>query len=212
MKSIQQLIEYLVSKGDPDSKRLYDALKQIDDNTKELNGGIDNSEKKNMKYYCLAEINTYVSIGPGVSQTIAFDLTNYPQFGNMHDNVINNTKFFIRRNGVYNFSAHISLLRETSGATTGYIVLSVQLFRNGGLYKNFPVLEYPGDATDYMYESVSGVIYCYKDDYFIVVVQNSTNISFGLHTGPKSKFGISERMEDLNPSEYGLLDPSANMR
>lgn len=214
MRSIQQLIQYLLSKGDTDSKRLFDTLKQTDDNMLEVVNRVTNLEKKNMRYFSLSRLDVAQNVPSTATITVIWYGTNYPQFGNMHSDTVENTKIHIRRNGVYYIGLWVAL-DSTVPATVGFIQIAIVITRaNGTPYRywtnmTYPQLPGPVGMHTYVQKTLSAIEYMNVDDYITVTIWNMTDENFSLYDG---QIAVSERMEDLDPSQYGLLDPSANMR
>jgi hypothetical protein len=205
MKSIKTLVQEV---NVTQRRKEYDAYNILDDNIFELLNRIEKLEAKNLKYHCRvhSDANQAIPTGPGAALT--FNVTEYPQFGNMHDNTIDNTKIFIKRNGVYHVSAEIQW--EASAAGTLRQV-QIRITRNAGTFiacsqriPNANIITSINCATS---------LFLYRDDYVEVLgTQDSGGPLNSTANYPRPFLEVTERMEDLYPSEYGLLDPNKNMR
>jgi hypothetical protein len=210
MQSIKSLIQELNTK---EQSKLFNAFKILDDNNQELLNRIKAIEKRNLKYYCRVGRGSNQDIPDNAYTAINFDITDYPQFGNMHDNVRDNEKIFVRRTGVYHLSAGVSLESDTAGTErrlaiavngvriceTNYIVHALNIgprlsvSTNAYLYEN-------DNVTALLYQNSGGILVN------VFVAGLVGRISFMPH------LVVTERREDLDPSQYGLLNPEANMR
>lgn len=192
-----------------DRKVIYTSLAQCDLNFKEFGARLDKLEAKNLKYHCRAYSNVAVNIvGTGASVQIPLNQTEYPQFGNMHDDTNNNNTIFIRRNGVYTCSCGVQWQPNSAGGR----ILVIDLIR-GGATRSIAVTSISNMlAGQGQWQNVSTTYYLYEGDQVRLRVNNTSGVALDvLGTYPFSPYlSVTERMEDLDPSEYGLLDPNAN--
>ncbi len=210
MRSITQLIQQ-INKDDSERRREYDAFKQLDDNIIELQNRIANIEKKNMRYFCRVFRTTNQSINTGVLTAIVFDATEYPQFGNMHDNVITNNRMAVHRNGVYHLYAGAHFANSAAGTIR---TLSILLTRNGVAVSIAETSFGPTGGANPVHLAISTGHYLYRGDFLQLAVVHDAGVALDIISDPPHSpyLAAVERLEDLNPSEYGLLDPNANMR
>ena len=96
MRSIKGFVEQVRK----DRPLEFDAYNILEKNNQELQKRINALEKKNLKYYVRAWRSSNQSINNNTATYIDFNATLYPQYGDMHDNVNDDDKVFIRRNGV----------------------------------------------------------------------------------------------------------------
>lgn len=216
MRSILNLIGHLKTK---DRAREYDAFSVLDENVKKLENKIGNIEKKNMRYFCRAELVSLVDILPA-GTIIPWDATIYPQFGNMHDNAINNSRIYIRRDGVYYITCTVAI-RWTGDPNPGFFHdLYIAVFRNGAnIYIDWARIVVTPVEGFHVLLDLATQYYCYINDYIEVSIYNNSGAlgvweitPFSTHGAHVPSLCVSERLEDLDPSEYGLMDPNANMR
>lgn len=212
MRSITQLIQE-INKDDPERKREYDAFKQLDDNIIELNNSILALEKKNMRYYCRAYRAASFTIPNLAVTAIPLDRTEYPQFGNMHSDTVENTKIWIRRSGVYHISGGLTWSSSSAG-TYRYLHIRLVSSKTGTVHlcsNGAPPMAVGAPNA----LNVACSYYLYEGDYIELTANQDSGAGGAsvLILYPESPFlAVAERMEDLDPSQYGLLDPSANMR
>lgn len=209
MKSIKSLIQELNL-----LRNTYEfkSLSVIDDHITKLENRVNAIEKRNMRYYARAYSEVVQNIPGGVTTVILLERTEFPQFGNMHDNVNVNSQMYIRRNGVYYISAGIHLSVSLAGT---YRDFHIDLSRNGvpvtlAGHSSPPL----GAAGALLHLHTSTVYYLYVGD--LIYLSLIHNAPAGLSTVPEYPhspyLAVSERMEDLDPSQYGLLNPEANTR
>lgn len=210
MKSIQELIQQINKEESKERKREYDTFRQLDDNILELNDRIINLEKKNLKYFCRAYKEADHSAPTGIS-TVPLDKTEHPQFGNMHSNTIENTKIWIRRDGVYHISGGVVFAASAAGSVRGVLI---RLTSSRGVFY-IASLQMPPLAAPAQPSPEAGTsYYLYEGDYLELQVNQNTGVNLDvLALYARSPFlSVTERMEDLDPSQFGLLDPNANTR
>lgn len=210
MKSIKALIQELNVLRNTNE---YKSLSLIDEHIKGLEDRVGNIEKRNMRYFVRAYNTAIQTIpGGGVVTALTFNSTEHPQFGNMHSNTITPAQFFIRRDGVYYMSGGVHMAVSNAGT---YREIHVGLVRNGVTVTLAGQTSPPlGAAGAFLHLHISSIHYLYRDD--VVFLAMSHNVAAGLDTVPEYPhspyFAVSERMEDLDPSQYGLLNPEANTR
>lgn len=209
MKSVKSLIQELNFKRDSWE---FKALSLIDDHVSILEAKVKALESRNMRYFVRAHKTTVTVVAANVLTAIAFNATEYPQFGNMHDNTVQPARIYIRRNGVYNMFGAVQF--ESSAGGT-YREVGIYLIRNGvttalAIHSNGPL----GAAGVSLHLPVSTAHYLYVDDIIFLAVLHDTapNLDIEIDYPHSPYLAVSERMEDLDPSQYGLLNPEANMR
>lgn len=188
----------------------YEAFKLLDININELLVRVEKLEARNMRYYCYAYRGSDQTIANNTPTFINFTGTVYPQFGNMHDNTNNNDGIYIRRNGVYYLSGAVVFASSAGG---GNRLLAIDIIRGGTTITPVaPTITVTPAGTQRL--NCSTMYYLYVDDIVkLRVLQTSggpLDVSFFSTDTPN--LIVSERMEDLDPSQYGLLNPEANMR
>lgn len=208
MKSIKGLIQGLKIEERADE---FNAFKIMDDNFQTVQERLDALEKRNLKYFCAVHRTTVQVIPQNVKTNIEFDFTEHPQFGNMHDNANTNERVYIRRNGVY----HISGGLQFEGSSAGTIrELAIVLVRGLNTYELTDETHGPLTGNAPLHMSIATSFYLYTGDYITLAATH--DVAGGLDVEvdyPHSPcLRVAERMEDLSPDEYGLLDPDANMR
>lgn len=213
MKSIKSLIEELNLLR---NSWEYKSLSLVDEHMTLLENRINNIEKRSMRYFCSARATIVQTIPTGVATAVTFNTTEYPQFGNMHDNVRDNDKVFIRRNGVYSISCGF-MFELGVGAPVHNEIMLLGLFRNGVQYYIGIDQYHQGHPVYYRSMDVAIDYYCYEMDILQMFVYHDTGVmpldSYVGNPLHRSVYlSASERMEDLNPSQYGLLNPEQNMR
>lgn len=209
MKSIKSLIQELNL-----LRNTYEfkSLSIIDEHITALENRISNIEKRNMRYFVRVYSEIVQTIPTGVLTALLFERTEYPQFGNMHSNTIVPSRIHIRRNGVYYISGCAHMAVSNAGT---YREISINLIRNGIIYTLCGQTSPPlGAAGAFLHLSTSTMYYLYDGDDIFLAIQH--NVAAGLDTFPEyphsPTLAVSERMEDLYPFEYGLLNPEANTR
>lgn len=206
MKSIKSLIQETKVKG---LDKEHEALKIIDDNFMEIFNKIRNLEERNLQYYCSVHHSATVAYAAGTS-ILPFNSTNYPQYGNMHDNTNNNDKIFIRRSGVYVVAGELQL-----GATGGGTFRTIAVRYNRG---GVPIVAVstrvlaPAGAVMIAINCATAV-YLYAGDTVELIFAHDAGVNIDVTANfPRPSLVVMERREDLVPSEYGLLNPDENMR
>lgn len=209
MKSIKALIQELNVLRNTNE---YKYLSLIDEHISSIENRIDNIEKRNMRYYCRVYRNAIQTIPNGVLTAIVFNQTEYPQFGNMHDNVNSNNQIHIRRDGVYYITGGVQFASNSSGT---YREVGIYLIRGGvtaalAIHSNGPL----GAVGVSLHLPVSTVYYLRVGDSLFLGVLHNVVAGLDIEVDfPHSPYlAASERMEDLSPDQYGLLNPEANMR
>lgn len=209
MKSIKSLIQELnILRNTWEFK----SLSLVDEHIAALEDRVNNIEKRNMRYFCRAYSSAVQAIPNGVLTAINFEKTEHPQFGNMHDNTVQPSRIYIRRNGVYYISTGTHLSLSAAGT---YREISISLIR-GGVVSTLAGQSSPplGAAGAFLHLHTSTIYYLYIGDIISTTVIH--NVAAGLDTVPEYPhspyLAVSERMEDLDPSQYGLLNPEANTR
>lgn len=207
MKSIKSLIQELnLLRGTWEFK----AMSLVDEHITELESRVRNLEARNMKYFCKAIRTTVQTIPIGVLTNINFDSTVYPEFGNMYNNV-NPARIWIRRSGVYCMFACVQF--EASNVGT-YREIEIDRVRNGVIGSIVGHSSGPAGGTAALHLSVAAVDYLYEGDYLTLAVLHNANpdLDIEAHGEHSPVLAVSERMEDLDPTQYGLLNPERNMR
>ena len=188
---------------------LYQAFVVADDNIRELLARITKLEERNLRYFCRAKHSTTQVIPNNATTTVNLNTTDYPQFGNMHDNTANNDKIYIRRDGVYYITANVVFDVNATGIRQANIALT----RNGAT----TAIAVDRDAA---FATLGGILnpatmyYCREGDYIqLQVFQNSGgNLDLLQVSDYSPTLLVSERREDLYPFQYGLLNPELNTR
>jgi len=204
MKSIRDLVIEIKT----ERPKEFNAFNIIDDNIKDLLSRVEALEKRNLQYYSYAYSNNNQSLTTGVVTPINLELTQFPQLGNMHDNVNDNDKIFIRRNGIY----VVSGISRIAANATGQRQIIIQLIRSGATFRvaNSQIL--PNAAYDSTL-SACGIQYLYVGDYLqLCLYQDSGGPlnSLAVPANIMPRLVVMERKEDLDPSQYGLLNPDSN--
>ncbi len=210
IQSIKHLIQHLNVK-DVEKKREYDAFSITDNNVLALQNRILALEKKNMRYFCRAYRSTDQSIPINTPTNISFDKTEYPQWGSMHDNTILPSRIYIRRSGLYQIHAGVQF-GPSSGGTTREVYIALN--RGGVISILAEHTNGPAPGANSIHLPVSTVYYLYEDDFILLTVLHDVNPSLNIEGDyPHSPYlAVIERPEDLDPSQFGSLDPNANMR
>ncbi len=208
MKRILSLVEHLNSFKD--RQKEFNAFKGLDDNCEELLNRIKAIELRNMKYFCTVQSNQIQLIIPA-GLVVTFNITVYPQFGNMHNNTgVDNANVYIRRNGVYHLAAGVQI---EGGAGPTFREARILVTRDGVI--NTVVLTRLPNVAINMAWTLSRSMYLYTGDIVQLYLGHDGVASFDLmaDTDLGTPFlSVSERMEDLDPNQYGLLNPEENMR
>lgn len=186
------------------SKPEYVAIGILDSNITELLNRIKALEERNLRYYCLVSRDAIQVIPTGILTSINFNTTEHPQYGNMHDNAVDNTNIYIRRNGVYYIHACIHF--EGSSAGT-YRAIEILRIRNGATTSIASHSSGPLAAAAPLHLSVSIARYLYVDDIIQLAVEHDVNpdLDINAHADHSPILVVSERREDLSPEEYGLI-------
>lgn len=188
----------------------FEIFKILDNNINELLARVVKLEARNMRYYCRAYRATDQSIPDNTNTFINFTNTDYPQFGNMHDNTNNNDGIYIRRTGVYYLGGAVVFASSAGG---GSRLLAIDIIRGGTTFSPVaPTIQVTPAGTQRL--NCFTAYYLYVDDIVkLRVLQTSGGPLDVLFSGTDTPhLVVSERMEDLSPDQYGLLNPEANMR
>lgn len=205
MKSISQLIQHLGIKKDFESKQLFNALKLMDNNVIFLNSKIRNIEKRNLQYFCNVQNSATQSLTN--NSVVGFNTTIYPQFGNMHDDSVENTRIYIRRAGVYQISGGVIFSASALGT---YRAIVIRVTRDGSA-ANIAGAQVPNTNVNIILNGARSY-YLYENDFVDMIVQHDAGAGIDITSAARTYLSVSERMEELSPSNYGSIDPDENMR
>lgn len=208
MKSIKSLIEELNLLR---NSWEFKSLSLIDEHITALESRVRGLEAKNMRYYAKAWRSTAQLIPQNVVTLVQFNSTLYPQFGNMHDNINVPERIYIRRTGVYYIYACVQWEANAVGSLRE---ITIQKISNGVITELSGQSGAPAGAN-ILHQSLPAFDYLYEGDYIALTAFTNGpvgGLNIESHEGHSPVLAVSERLEDLNPSEYGLLNPSANMR
>lgn len=205
MKSIIQLLQILSRKDDLESRQLFSALLELDENVSKLDERVNLIEKRNLQYFATVQNSANQTLVNNAE--VAFNLTVYPQYGNMHDNTRDNGAIFIRREGVYHICGGIAVTASASGTYRGIVL---RVIRDGSAI-NIASSLVPNTNVGIAL-SATRSYYCYMHDYIDMIVQHDVGGGVEILTGARTYLSVAERMEELHPNDYGSLDPNSNMR
>ena len=205
MKSIRPLIEDLPAN---ERSREFDAYTRLADRIKLLEDKVKKLGSLNLKYFVRAYRNIDQTLNPGTT-VIALTNTEYPQFGNMHDNVNDNNYIFIRRSGVYTLAAAI---QWAANATGTFRQVAIRLLRGG--VTTVLVSQRAAVNAALLTQDCGCDWYCYLNDRIEMVGVHDAGVAINVTANnPQSPFlSVTERMEDLKIEDLGLLDPGLNTR
>lgn len=201
MKNVRSIIQAIKDEY-PD---IFNAFVILDQNTNELLGRIQNIEKRNLQYYCLAYRDGALTVANNTVTPVNL-IEFYPQFGNMHDDTTNPAQFIIRRNGVYDVTGTCSF--AAGGVATNRAVIVSHI--RGGVEINR--ISTRINQNTQIKLSASGSLFCYVGDVleFQVLQVSGGNLALIVGNVWDNFMAVAERREDLDPSQYGLLNPEAN--
>lgn len=197
VRSIKQLIQEI--RGS--KPREFDAYSILDSNVLELEERIRKLEALNLYYYTTAYRTTDQSIPNNTTTNINFDATDFPQIGNMHDNTANNDKIYCRRDGVYIIAGGIHWEADVNG----YRLCVIDHYGPAGFKGSMNVLGNTGNSPQ-DWQVVNAIRYMSVDDYVVLRAQQTSGGALNVLTSPH--LSMVEIRQDLDPSEYGLLNPT----
>ncbi len=208
MKSIKSLLVELNILRDTNE---YRSLSLVDDHIKEIEDRLKKLEARNLQYYCRAHRDIDQVIPTGVPTAVIFTLTDYPQFGNMHDVASFPERFYIRRTGVYHVYGCVHFEAVVGGT---YRTIDINLNRGGVVTTIAEFTGPPAGGAVPVHYQVSTAYYFYEEDFITLAVIHDVSPNLDIIADiPHAPVLVAvERREDLDPSQYGLLVPELNMR
>jgi hypothetical protein len=210
-----QSIKALITKFNRlDSSELFNALKILDSNNQELKNRISQLEKQSLQYHCRIGHLTNQNVPTSTYTPLQFTFTDFPQFGNMHSNTFDQSAITIRRSGVYTVSA-LAMFEASSGGSerraailvNGLRVNEVNAAPNAAILARLSL-----SLTLYLYQRDRVQLACWQDTggnlavFGTAVPYSDRQICF------TPFLSVTERREDLDISQYGLLNPEENTR